>query len=138
MRCIAALAVLLASAALADDGAGDPPTKLDPLTVHPRHDDPLFESDRKLKDLVDKMPCMGCDAVKRRPDGWKETAKDIGKAMLNEITPINPEERTSDPGVEQPDLSPDAVSASKPSKDGGRMDPSRLGGKVEPKSNLPD
>jgi len=74
------------------------------------------------------MPCMGCDAVKRRPDGWKEVAKDIGRAALGQITPINPETRTSDPGVESPDLSPDAVSRTKPSNEGGRMDPSLDGG----------
>lgn len=83
------------------------------------------------------MPCMGCDAQQRKPEGWKETAKDIGKAMLNQVTPINPETRTSDPGAEPVDLSPDAVSQGKPSKDGGRVDPA-LDGKVTPRSNLPD
>ena len=126
MRCIAALAVLVASAAFADDTG--PAKELDTVTVHPRHDDPLFEADRKLKDLVDHMPCMGCDAVKRKPEGWKETVKDIGKAALDQITPINPETRTSDPGNEPADLSPDAVSRTKPSADGGRMDPSLDGG----------
>lgn len=125
MRCIAALAVLAASAAFADDGA-EPPTQLDPLTVHPRHDDPLLESDRKLKELTDKMPCMGCDAIKHKPDGWKETAKDIGKAMLNQITPMNPEPRDEgDPNAGPADLSPDTVSKGKPSTDAGRVDPGK-------------
>lgn len=122
MRCIAALAVLLASAAFADDT--EPAKELDTVTVHPRHDDPLFDADRKLKDLVDHMPCMGCDAVKRKPEGWKETVKDIGKAALDQITPTNPEPRDAgDPGAGPADLSPDQVSKGKPSTSPGRVDP---------------
>ena len=129
---------MLTSAAFADSAKRDeaPATELDPLTVNPHYNDPLFKSDRKLKDLLDGMPCMGCDAKKPRPDGWKQIAKDIGKAMLQQVTPINPEVRESDPVPEAPDLSPDAVSQGKPSTDRGRLDPSLDGG-VAPISHLP-
>jgi hypothetical protein len=94
--------------------AADPdsaPQQFDPLTVHPNHqDDPLFESDRKLHDLMKDMPCLGCAAQKPQ----ESTLKSVGKFLLQEITPMTPEERDDDPPPGPVNLDPDEVSKGKP------------------------
>jgi hypothetical protein len=84
------------------------PKQLDPVTVTPHHTDPLFESDRKLKNLVDGIPCIGCNARKPQ-DG---VAKQIGKVLLHQITPMQPQPVDRDPPPGPVDLSPEAVSES--------------------------
>ena len=71
-----------------------PPTELGPIIVTPRHDnDPLFEADRKLHDLLNGTPCLGCDATKPKDS----TLKKVGKFLLREITPMQPQEKDHDP-----------------------------------------
>jgi len=75
-----------------------PPTELGPITVTPRHDnDPLFEADRKLHDLLNSTPCLGCDAPKRKPG----TIEKVGKYLLDKaaenLLPQEPPKVDDDP-----------------------------------------
>ena len=75
-----------------------PPTELGPIIVTPRHDnDPLFEADRKLHDLLNGTPCLGCDAAKPKEGTVKRIAKAVGKAALDAVLPQAPTPRETDP-----------------------------------------
>jgi hypothetical protein len=103
--------VTIACGAIGVAGAVAPepePHQLDPVIVNPHYTDPLFESDRKLKNLVDGIPCIGCNA--RKPQD--SVAKQIGKVLLHQITPMQPQPVDRDPPPGPVDLSPEAVSES--------------------------
>jgi hypothetical protein len=83
------------------DGPAKPSQELPGVTVQGRRN-PLDESDKKLKELIGKLPCSGCDAKKVRPGGkLRHIVEDVADYAYGEVAPTSvpddSEARSKDP-----------------------------------------